>query len=114
MEKVKQKRKQIDIDKIRSLIKEAGVTFYQIEKDLKISKAVVSRAIKENPDRPLPPRWELPILKYLRKKIQDKKELEEQTTEVLQELGFKAPEKESGLQENEKEIKHKWFQKLQN
>lgn len=112
MVKIKPKKKPVDVEKIKSLIVEAGVTYYQIEKDLKIGKAIVSRGVKDNPDRAIPPRWELPILKYLRKKIQEKNEVELQTTEVLEELGFKTPDKESGLIEQEQEIKQEWFQRL--
>lgn len=113
MVKSKQKKKPVDIEKIISLIAEANVTYYQIEKDLKIGKAIVSRGVKENTERPIPQKWELPILKYLRKKIQEKNEVELQTIEVLEELGFKIPDKESGLIESEKAVKQEWFGKLQ-
>lgn len=112
MVKTKRKLKPVDVPNMLKLIEEAGVSYYEIEKACKIGNGIVSRGVKENPDRPIPPKWELPILKYLRKKITEKNEVELQTTEVLEELGFKVPDKESGLIESEKEVKQEWFNRL--
>lgn len=106
-------RKPIDVDALLKLIAEADVTYYQIEKDVKIGNGIVSRGLKEGTTRPIPPKWELPIIKYLKKKIAEKVDIELQTEEVKKELGFTTPEKESNLKEEQKEAKINWIEKLQ-
>lgn len=115
MGRSKHKKTQIPIDvvSLTEMIKEADVTFYQIEKDLKIGNGIVSRGLKEGTSRPIPPKWNLPLVKYLKKKITDKRDAEVQTTEVLQELGFKTPEQESNLKEELKDVKRTWVDRLQ-
>jgi len=102
----------VDVPNMIRLIEEANVTYYMIEKACKIGNGIVSRGLKENTPRPIPPKWELPILKYLRKKIAEKEQIERQTCEVMDDLGMPVPEKESGLPESEKGIKKSWFEKL--
>lgn len=113
MVKTKKKKRAADMEAIKKLMEEAGITTYKVETDLNIPKSTLLRGLKPNPERPLPVHWELPILKYLRKKILEEKEGEIQTTEVLQELGFKTPEQESNLKEELKENKRTWVDNLQ-
>jgi len=103
----------IDVAAMLQLIQEAEVTFYMIEKACKIGNGIVSRGLKEGTQRPIPPKWELPIIRYLKKKISEKQDVEIQTTEVLQELGFKVPEKECDLIEDEKDVKRGWIDRLE-
>lgn len=112
MVKTKRKKRLADMDAIRKLMEEANVTTYKVEVDLKIPKSTLLRGLKPSPERPLPVHWELPILKYLRKKILESKDAELQTAETLQELGFKTPEQESNLKEELKENKRAWIDNL--
>lgn len=112
MAKIK-KRNPANIELIKKLIEEAGVSIHRIENDLKIGKSIVLRGLRENSERPLPPKWEMPIIKYLKKKIAEKIDIELQTEEVKLEMGFALPEKESNLKEEIKENKKAWLTKLQ-
>jgi len=112
MAKIK-KRNPANIELIKKLIEEAGVSIHRIENDLKIGKSIVLRGIRPDSPRPLPPKWEMPIIKYLKKKIAEKIDIELQTEEVKLEMGFAIPEKESNLKEDLKEKKRKWIEILQ-
>lgn len=107
------KKKPVDVELIKKLIEESGVSIFRIETDVKIGNGIISRGLKPNPIRAIPPKWELPIIKYLKKKIAEKVDIELQTEEVKKELGFLTPEKESNLKEEQKEVKRKWIEKLQ-
>ena len=118
MEKIKgtiqRKKKPADIETIKKLIEQADVSINRIEKDLSISRSLLLRGLNYPESKvALPPKWETPIIRYLKKKITEKKDAEIQTTEVLQELGFKTPEQESDLKEELKENKRKWIEILQ-
>lgn len=111
---VKTKRKKVaDIALIKKLREEADVSIHRIENDLKIGKSIVLRGLRENSDRPLPPKWETPIIKYLKKKIAEKVDIELQTQEIKLEMGFSVPEPESDLKEDLKEQKRTWVDGLQ-
>lgn len=111
---VKTKQKKIaNIALINKLREEADISIHRIENDLKIGKSIVLRGLKEGSPRPLPPKWETPIIKYLKKKIAEKQDAEIQTQEVLIEMGFTVPEKESDLKEELKEHKRGWLNLLQ-
>lgn len=106
------KKKPVDVAQIIDLMQQADVSFYMIENYLKLGKGTVSRGVKEGTDRPIPPKWELPILKYLRKKISEHKDAELQTDEVKIELGLPVEEKQSDLKEDLKENKRGWVTSL--
>lgn len=112
MEKTKnksvRKKRPVDVQALKLLMDEAGVGPFHLEKQLGIGNGILSRGMKPDTPRPIPPKWELPIIKYLKKKIQEKKEVEIQTVEVLQELGFKTPDIECDLKEDLKETKKGW------
>ena len=112
MEKTK-KKKPANIPLISQLVSESGIPVFRIEKEVGIGRSVLLRGLQENTKRPLPPRWELPLMKYLKKKIAEKQDVEIQTEEVLIEMGFAPPEKESNLKEEIKENKKTWLTKLQ-
>lgn len=107
------KKKAADVELIKKLMQEADVTIYKTECDLKMSKSTLLRGLKENTDRPLPPKWETPIIKYLKKKIAEKQDVELQTEEIKLEMGFILPEKECDLKEDLKELKRSWVDGLQ-
>lgn len=111
--KIRRQPKPIDVPAMLKLIEEAEVTFYMIEKHCKIGNGIVSRGLKEGTQRPIPPKWELPIIKYLKKKIAEKQDVELQTEEIKLEMGFILPEKESDLKEDLKELKRSWVDGLQ-
>lgn len=112
MVKIK-KKKVADIALIQKLMVEADVTIYKVECDLKMSKSTLLRGLKPETDRPLPPKWETPIIKYLKKKIAEKVDIELQTQEIKLEMGFAVPEPESNLKEDLKEKKRGWVDILQ-
>lgn len=107
------KKKPVDVVLIRTLVEQSGVAIYRIEKETGMGRGLLLRGLQENPKVRIPPKWEHTLIKYLNKKIVEKKDAEIQTTEVLQELGFKIPEQESNLKEEMKEIKRTWVGNLQ-
>jgi len=113
MVKIKKKPAPVNVERLLTMIEESGVTYYAIEKDLKIGKGIVSRGVKEGTDRPIPVKWEAPIIKYLKKKIAEKQDNDIITQEILLDAGFSVPEKESNLKEELKEFKRDWLGRLQ-
>lgn len=107
------KKRPVDVVALRKLMDEADVGPFHIEKKLGIGNGLISRGMKEGTDRPIPPKWELPMIKYLKKVIAEKQDVELQTTEIKLEMGFSVPEPESNLKEDLKENKRNWVDGLQ-
>lgn len=107
-------KKQVDVELLSKMVKESGVTIFRIEKDLGIAKNVLLRALQPDTKRPLSPKWEPVLIKYLKKKVAEKKDFDLETIEVKLDLGLDIPEKESSLKKEYKELKRNWVEKLQN
>ncbi len=107
------KKRPVDVIALRKLMDEADVGPFHIEKKLGIGNGLISRGMKEGTDRPIPPKWELPMIKYLKKVIAEKTDVELQTEEIKLEMGFTIPEKECDLKEEIKGIKRNWVDGLQ-
>lgn len=113
MERIKHRKKRpADIETIRELIIKSGIPVYRIEKEVGVGRSVLLKGLKENPTTKLPPKWELPILKYLKKKIAENQDDELQTEETKLELGLPVEEKQSDLKEDLKENKRGWVTSL--
>lgn len=108
MVKTIKKKKVADIELISKLIEQSGVTIFRIETDLKMSRSLLLRGLNPESKIKLPPKWELPIIKYLKKKIAEKQDVELQTEETKLELGLHVEEKPCDLKEDLKEVKRDW------
>lgn len=111
MVKIK-KKKVANVELLSKLVEESELPIYRIEKEMGMARSVLLRGLQPETKRPLAPRWEIPLAKYLKKKIAEKIDVEMQTQEIKLEMGFSVPEPESDLKENLKEEKRNWVGSL--
>lgn len=110
--KIVRKKRPADVELIKKLVDESGIPVYRIEKEVGVGRGLLLRGLQPDTKIKLPPKWETPIIKYLKKKIAEKQDVELQTEEIKLEMGFSIPEKESDLKEDLKEVKRKWIESL--
>lgn len=111
--KTVRKKRPADVELIKKLVEESGIPVYRIEKEVGVGRGLLLKGLQPDTKIKLPPKWETPIIKYLKKKIAEKQDIELQTEEIKLEMGFTLPEKESDLKEDLKGAKRGWVDGLQ-
>lgn len=102
----------LTVQDVIELVKSIPVSVSQIESDLQIPASVLARALPLTTKKPLPVKYELRLLEYVKIKRLQADAKEKITVEVLRELGVDIPEKKIHLAEDEVENKKWWLKKI--
>ncbi len=99
----------LTIQQVIDLVESIDVPVMRIEKDLGITSPILARALKLDTKKPLPVKFEQPLIEYVKRHRVLLKEEIQKAKEVLVDIGSELPEATSNLSQEEMDNKLFWL-----
>ena len=108
----KTSKRTLTVLQVIELVKSIDVPVLAIEKKLSIPQSILARALKEDTKKPLPVKYELPLINFVKQHLADQQQKERKATNVMTSVGIDVAKKESNISPEDQTNKDYWYNEI--